>query len=403
MSQFSFGSSSSSLSLPSATNAFNFGTTTAQTSLPTLSSLSTTTPFSFNTSGTTTTTQPSMMSFLSTPTLTLTTSSTAVTQTSTLQSNTFHGLGGTQTIASDGRIDETSNASKSNKESTCVPPEIIPLVESFKQFVKEQKMIREENSQQRFSIQPILEVGSELEDNLKVNLHKIEIEIQRNSKSIDALKRDTNKLLSNAEMAYRISRVDLPQTPSSYTIAQNKYINASTHQYFMEMIDNFETQMNNYSKQIKELQIHIDYMNRPYSSEELFQIMRKQHETLISLAAKVYAIHEEINQLKHKLKTQTNFSSKTVDSFIESKTDNSSNRHSFLGPNPFSLTGDESLIGSAIHSSQQQNIQNPIGFGNQSLFGSTQPITTTVSTFHFSTPTTSSSTSHSRTKRFTTS
>lgn len=221
------------------------------------------------------------------PTLTIPT--TTVATTPSIQ----HGLGGP--------INENAGkdvSAKTGKESSTLPPEMMPLVESLKKFIKDQKQIREENSQQRFSIQPILEVEKELEDNLKVNLHKIDLELQRNSKSIESVKRETNQLLSNAEMALRISRIDIPSTSTSYSVAQNQYVNACMHQYFVEMISNFEDQMNKYSKQIQDLQLHLDNMNKPYNTDELFQIMRKQHETLISLAAQVYAVHEEINKIK---------------------------------------------------------------------------------------------------------
>lgn len=394
-SQFNFGSVPS-LSLPTSqafslgappgqptatTSGFTFGTVTNPMSLP---SGPTFTP--------TATPAPTL-------TLTLASSSAAVTQTST-QSNAFHGLGGTQTTSSESSADHTLKANKANKESP-IPPEMLPLVEALKQFVKEQKVIREENSQQRFSIQPILDVGAQIEDSLRLDLQKIEVDIQRNSRAIDALKKDTNKLLASAEMAYRISRLDLTQTPSSYTMAQNKYINASTNQYFVEMIDNFELQMNNYSKQIQDLRTHIENMNKPYSSEELLQIMRKQHETLISLAAKVYAIHEDISQLKPSLRSQTKITETSTETTFSSSSP--SNNRSFVGPNPFGLTGDErpsvgSLASSAaLHSTQGLSSQSQTGFG-PSVGPSFPPLTTSTAT-PFSQSTANAS--HSRSKRWT--
>ena len=404
--QFNFGSVPA-LNLNPTTNAFNFGTNTVQSSatLPSLQTTTTSSGFSFGSA-----VNPLQSSSLvPNQTLTLTTASTSVTQTLTQQTNSFHGLGGTQTTSSESSADQSLKANKANKESTFIPPEMTPLVEALKAFVKEQKVIREENSQQRFSIQPILEVGSEIEDSLRLVLHKIEVDIQRNSKAIDALKRDTNKLLSSAEMAYRISRVDFPQTPSSYSIAQNKYINASTHQYFIESIDNFETQINNYSKQIQDLRTHIENMNKPYSSEELLQIMRKQHQTLISLAAKVYAIHEEVNQFKLNLKNQSTYGSKLVETTNDSQMTTSSpkNKQSFVGPNPFGLTGDERhFVGEVPHNQSMANVM----IGGTGLQTMTSPMpslnpmsTTTSSSVQFSPSMSTISTSHSRAKRWTTS
>ena len=410
-SQFNFGSVPS-LNLATTTSAFNFGTSVTQSTLPSLST-ATTSGFSFGpTTNPLQTTSIGGMASNQTLTLTLTTTSTLATQTATQQTNAFHGLGGTQTSTSESSADQTLKANKANKESP-IPPEMLPLVEALKQFVKEQKVIREENSQQRFSIQPILDVGSQIEDSLRLDLHKIEVDIQRNSKAIDALKKDTNKLLSSAEMAYRISRLDLMQTPSSYTIAQNKYINASTNQYFVEMVDNFELQMNNYSKQIQDLRTHIENMNKPYSSEELLQIMRKQHETLISLAAKVYAIHEDINQAKLTLKNQSTYSSRMMEPLTEPRLATSSlnGNQSLVGPNPFGLTGDDRPSAGSMASVSSLNSgqeSNPQAFGASqyqsfsSAIGSPfAPSTTASSSTPFSPST--SSTSHSRAKRWTTS
>ncbi|XP_054164608.1 uncharacterized protein LOC128962267 [Oppia nitens] len=409
--QFNFGSAPT-LATTSTPSTFTFGplTTTSQSTLPSFNTSLTTTPFSLNTNAlnsllTSSLANTGVNPLGTTPTLTLTLTSapTATTQTSTQQMTTFHGMGGTPSIASETATDQSADANKYNKDVSYIPPEMMPLVEALKNFVKEQKLIREENSQQRFSIQPILEVGSQIEDNLRLLLNKIEVDIQRNSKTMDSLKKDTNKLLSSAEMAYRISRVDVLQTPSSYTIAQNKYINASTNQYFLETINNFEQQMNTYSKQIQELRTHIDNMNKPYTSEELFQIMRKQHETLISLAAKVYAIHEEINELKSKL--HSNYSSKFTDNTREPQINTLSDTNkSFVGPNPFAFTGDESLvIGSDNTPKELSNLQTT-GLTNPLLFSSLTPnqsVSNTSSTFQFnplvSTPGTT------RTKRWTTS
>lgn len=402
MSQFNFGTTfnptTQQLTLPTFGQATAVASTKPSLGSTFTLSTATTAPTVFG--NVQTTIQSSMFPTLSTGTSTASTLSltlpTTVTTTNVSQPNTFHGLGGLATSESQGS-GSSSNTNKSTKEAYTLPPEIAHLVDSFKQFVKEQKLIKDENSQQRFSIQPILEVETELEENLKINLHKLELDLQRNAKSIESLKKDTTKLLSNAEMAYRITRIDPPSSSNqTYAIAQNQYINASTHQYFLETVIQFQTQMERYSKQIDELKLHLENMNKPYGTEELFQAMKKQHETLVSLASSVYAFHDHVS----KLKQQNNKSIAPQTTIIQEV--RTSIPQTFLGPNPF--------LSSDVSSNTSQQIPLSPRNAAQPAFG----VTTTLAPLLFqspaqlSTPSTqfqlsSANISHSRAKRWTTS
>ncbi|RWS07845.1 Synaptonemal complex protein 1 (SCP-1)-like protein [Dinothrombium tinctorium] len=224
--------------------------------------------------------------------------------------NRSRGLGGEGD--KDG-IDLGVRGAQSVLESNNVPQEIVALFDEFKRFVKQQKMIKEENSEQRFNVEPILTV----DENIKHSLHRIEVDLQNNGKQVELLKKETSKLLNYGEIAYRLVKAEIPS---------NVYVN----KYFLSLIEEFETQMNTYSKQIKMLENHLKNMNKPYSCEELFGILRKQHETLIALAENVYLIHEQVNSLKQKGEKESN-----IDTF--SLFDKSMNEKtaSLLGPNPF--------------------------------------------------------------------
>lgn len=175
----------------------------------------------------------------------------------------------------------------------------MPLIDDFKKFLEKQKQIRDENAHEHYYIHPILEIGTALEDVLRIRLNKVDIEIQKNGKAIEALKNDTNRLLSNGELVYRISRLDLPLTNNAEVMAQNNFVDTNTHQYFMELVESFKSQMADYSNQIQTLKpLCSTSTDNSFSQEDISQIIRKQHENFIALASKVYAIHEYANKLR---------------------------------------------------------------------------------------------------------
>ena len=128
---------------------------------------------------------------------------------------------------------------------------------------------------EHFYIHPILEIGTAIEDVLHVRLNKVDIENQKNAKAIELLKRDTNKLLANGELVYRISRLDLPLANTAEVVAQNNFINTNTHQYFMELVESFKTQMAEYSEQIQMLKSYCATTNdTSFSYDEINQIIK---------------------------------------------------------------------------------------------------------------------------------
>lgn len=222
---------------------------------------------------------------------------------------------------------QSASSTKSSKDTANLPSELLPLVDSFKKFVKDQKQIKDENSQPRFSVQPILEVGSELDDSLRLNLQKLDVVLQKNSKAIESLKKETTSLVSDAETAYRAIKSDGLSAPSSFAIGQHQYTAPASHKYFSALLKEFEEQMELYSKQIKELEFHLENINKPYMAQELVVIIRKQHETLVALAAEIYAVHEQIGKLEN--------SNLRADHDGTSAGGSSAAKTSTLGPNPF--------------------------------------------------------------------
>ena len=179
-----------------------------------------------------------------------------------------------------------------------VPAELLNLVQEFKEFVKSQKALREENFSQRFSIAPIVQIETDLEENIRSNLHRIDLELQQKNRTVESIKNNTNSLLKDAELAHRLLKTEIPFSLSTFTINENQINNPSARKYFLNVIERFEQQMDSYSKNIKDLELHLNNLNKTYTPEEMIVMMKKQHETLIALASEVYLVHEEINNLK---------------------------------------------------------------------------------------------------------
>lgn len=167
-----------------------------------------------------------------------------------------------------------------------LPDELYQLVENFKRFVREQKAYKD----QKFEVDPILEVGKEI-DEFNLALQKIAIDSSSNSKIVQQIRDDTAKLLRYAEMAYSqlATNQQLQQQQQQQQQPQQQQ-----NQYFHELADQFEARMRAYGEQIKELKMSLDSMTRPYNADELFKKLKKQHETLGEIAAKIYMSHEMI-------------------------------------------------------------------------------------------------------------
>lgn len=163
-----------------------------------------------------------------------------------------------------------------------LPDEMFQLVESFKKFVREQKSYRD----QKFDVEPILEVGRDLEE-FTLAFQRVSVDSDRNSKLVQQIKDDTTRLLRHTELAYS---------------------STSTSQYFAELADQFEPKMKAYADKIKELKMSLDSIIRVYDVDELYKWLKKQHETLGEIAAKVYVTHERImEKLEMEQPKQPNF------------------------------------------------------------------------------------------------
>ncbi|XP_053201667.1 uncharacterized protein LOC128386634 [Panonychus citri] len=182
------------------------------------------------------------------------------------------------------------------KERETVPDELMAYVDNLRRFIKDQKMIREENCCQRFTIEPIVQIETEMDENIKAILPKLEIEIQRCSKTVDSLKKEARELLHDAEMSYRLSKSGVAFR-TIYSSPENLQFNSPfVDKYFQAKIEKFEERVKVYQDQIKDLQTLLNTYNKSHTPEELFAIIRRQHEILVGLSSQVYAIQDSVSK-----------------------------------------------------------------------------------------------------------
>lgn len=235
--------------------------------------------------------QPQQQQFQTTqPLIQLTTATT-----STTTSIVNRGLGG------EGASGESSSSNNKSPKDQPIPAEIKAVVDTFKNFLKDQKSIRDENAQEKYSLQPIINISNELDDGIRIQLERLDVVLQKNGKTVENLKKDTSNLYEDGDNAVRGLKHDsMSSTSSDYGsfLGQNRFISSpATHSYFVKLVREFEDTMDSYSKQIRELEVHLDNMNKPVNAQELILVVRKQHDSLVSLAAEIYGMHEQIAKL----------------------------------------------------------------------------------------------------------
>ncbi|XP_064481737.1 nucleoporin p58/p45-like isoform X2 [Ornithodoros turicata] len=211
----------------------------------------------------------------------------SATASATVPATSSVGLGGVDILpASSAAGSAGGKADKAVKEST-LPNEIVQTVESFKAYVNEQKEVREEIF--RVSSRLITKVQEETSA-LRQLLSTIESGIQRNALAIDRLKEDTALELKNAEIAHHTK-----ETPAAL-----QYENTAPTVYFQRLVASFSQQMKLYKQQIEELEQHFASMSSSSSltPQDLTLLVKRQHETFVSLAAQLHSLHNSVQKRK---------------------------------------------------------------------------------------------------------
>ncbi|XP_076315978.1 nucleoporin p58/p45-like [Tachypleus tridentatus] len=283
------------------------------------------------------------------------------------------GLGGVDlksTGAASGKNESGKNDSKTIKE-TLLPNEISITLESFKKYVKDQKLVREEIS--RVSSKNILKVQDETAA-LKQLLSEVSNGLQRNAVAIQRMKEESAQELKDAEIAHRTK-----DTPPAL-----QFENTAPTGYFQRIVSSFEKQMHTCRQQIEQLERHLMSLSQPslLSPQELTLIIKRLYETFIALAAQVQTVNEAVqNQKDQFLAFRRQVHGDNVDIFnsqkkIPTKTTNYMLKHPItVGPAPFSTMPSAAAVAmaTALNRTQQpsglQGTQTLSAQSNQSARG----------------------------------
>nr|CAG4652151.1 EOG090X0D34 [Triops cancriformis] len=235
---------------------------------------------------------------------------------------------------------------KAIKETT-VPAEIVQNVEDYKNFLKEQKAMREGIA--RASSKPLLKIQEEV-DGLKQLLSALAMGIQKNCMLLEKLKKDVELELQNAEMAQKTK-----DTPLGLQLEHT-----APNEYFARLVVDFENRSLMYKHYIEEMERNLSAVarNEALTPEELVQMLKKVHEAFIALAGRLYTVHEAVREQKTKFVQRRRELGDSSDIFTD-KTQNKglgvfSKPRRLAGPSPFGdgndvLTRTMANLASATH------------------------------------------------------
>ncbi|RUS73499.1 hypothetical protein EGW08_018739 [Elysia chlorotica] len=262
------------------------------------------------------------------------------------------GSGGNSTTVSDG---------KTLKEGI-LPAELAATVDSLQKYVKEEKSVREDIA--RMSSKPMSKVQEDVTA-LRQLLSVVATGLQRNACSVEKLKLEMTQKLKNAEMAQRTK--DIP--------AGLQYENTAPTEYFHHLVEEFEERMVTYRQQIETLDNHLAALHQPspHSPAEVLSLMKKLHETFISLAAQLQQVHEAVKAQKDQFLTYRRvFHGDTKNIFQKAgpppKIPKKTQLSDLAGPNPFPGMSNAAQAMAMVHIRAQQ----PQGPPVTGLVGGTQ-------------------------------
>uniref|UniRef100_A0A8C5CDP6 Nucleoporin 58 n=1 Tax=Gadus morhua TaxID=8049 RepID=A0A8C5CDP6_GADMO len=281
------------------------------------------------------------------------------------------GLGGVDfSTSSEKKNDKSSGAnpqdSKALKDEN-LPPIICQDVENFQKFVKEQKQVQEDIS--RMSSKSMGKVQEDIKS-LKQLLSVSASGLQRQALAIEKLKMETAQELKNADIALRTQKI-----PPGL-----QHENTAPADYFRCLVEQFEVQLQQYRRQIEELENHLTTQGSGshITPQDLSMAMQKLYQTFVAQAAQLQSVHENVKILKHQyLSYRRAFLEDSTDVFESKRASNrkwQSTPRLTTGPAPFSSVPNAAAVAMAATLTQQQQpapgSQAPLGAGFGNPFAS---------------------------------
>lgn len=250
----------------------NFGATT--TAVPSFGATSTATPLFGLTSSTAT-------SSAATPSTGLGFNLGA--NTSTTPATSSAGLGGLATTQT--KI-VTTQKDVTPKDQP-LPNEIHQTVESFKEFVKQQKIHSSDIA--KCSIRDFRKVEQDIIQ-LSTLLGEVESQLQKNRQIAENLKYDTARCLKDVEIAQRTQ-----DTPPGL-----QYENIAPLKFFLNLADKFEREMQVLKIQIEGADNYVKNhrSSNPLTPQDLALGMRRLHESFVALAGRLHSVHSQVESQK---------------------------------------------------------------------------------------------------------
>lgn len=168
-----------------------------------------------------------------------------------------------------------------------LPNEILQTVEAFKVFIKQQEQYCSDIS--KVSIKEFKKVKEDI-DSINNKLITTEKQLQSNKITAEKLKYDTAKGLQQIEMAQRTH-----DTPPGL-----QYDNNAPLQFFIELVDSFEKEMQQIKLQIETTDKYVRNLGTatPLTSNDLSLGLRRLHDTFVALAGRLQSIHSQVEYHK---------------------------------------------------------------------------------------------------------